>query len=267
VSTSDNTRPEPFPRRIVSLVPSLTELLASWGLGERLAGRTRYCEEPRELMSRVETVGGTKNPDVSRIVELRPDLVVVNREENRREDYEALIAAGLAVHVTHPRTVAEAADMFRALGAVVGASEAAEALAARSRAALAAAEASRPERPVPTFCPIWRNPWMTFSERTYIGDMLTVAGLANVFGGADSPDFFDVDLGEARRRAPTLVLLPDEPYVFEEKHVKELTDFGFRGRFELVSGKDLSWYGPRMPDAVTRLVAFAGKVAAASAVV
>lgn len=265
MSTSDNTRPEVFPRRIVSLVPSLTELLASWGLIDRLAGRTRYCEEPRELVSRVETVGGTKNPDISRILELRPDLVVVNREENRREDYEDLIAAGLAVHVTHPRTVAEAADMFVALGAAVGASEEAEALATRSRAALAAAEAARPARAVPTFCPIWRNPWMTFCDRTYIGDMLTVAGLANVFGGDDARDFFEVDLAEAKRRTPTLVLLPDEPYVFEEKHVKELEDFGFSGRFELVSGKDLSWYGPRMPEAVTRLVAFAGKVAASSA--
>jgi hypothetical protein len=106
---------------------------------------------------------------------------------------------------------------------------------------------------------------MTFSERTYIGDMLSVAGLANVFGGEHARDFFEVDVAEAKRRAPMLVLLPDEPYVFEEKHAKELAGFGFGGRFELVSGKDLSWYGPRMPDAIARLVAFAGKVAAASA--
>ena len=118
--TSEGTRHERRVR-IVSLVPSLTETLASWGLlGQRLAGRTRYCVEPAGAIDTVEVVGGTKNPDIMRIRELRPDLVVVNREENRREDYDALVAAGLNVHVTHPRTVGEAADMLEDLGRVVG---------------------------------------------------------------------------------------------------------------------------------------------------
>ena len=256
--------PAAVPRRIVSLVPSLTEALVAFGVGERLVGRTRYCVEPPEALASVEALGGTKNPDVSRIIELRPDLVVVNREENRREDYEALVAAGLEVHVTHPRTVAAAADMLSALGAAVGTRDPAEDLAARCRAALANAASRRPATPVPVFCPIWRNPWMTFNAGTYVGDMLAVAGLRNVFADGE-PDFFVVEPDEIRRRAPRLVLLPDEPYVFSAKHADELAALGIGERFELFCGKDLSWYGPRMPAAIERLAALAARVSEARA--
>ena len=219
-----------------------------------MAGRTRYCVEPAGAIDRVEVVGGTKNPDIMRIRELRPDVVVVNREENRREDYEALVAAGLRVHVTHPRTVAEAADMLEELGTVVGAPEHGAALARRCREARAAARASaHGAGRVTAFCPIWRNPWMTFRDTTYVGDMLATAGMHNVFGEEDGGDFFEVRLDEVRRRRPTLVLLPDEPYVFAEKHARELEGEGIDARFVLICGKDLSWYGPRTPVAIEQI--------------
>jgi ABC-type Fe3+-hydroxamate transport system substrate-binding protein len=248
--------------RIVSLVPSLTETLASWGLIDRLAGRTRYCVEPAGAIEGVEVVGGTKNPDITRIRELRPDVVVVNREENRREDYEALVAAGLSVHVTYPRTVEEAAAMLEALGLVVGAAEQGAALARRCRAARAAALAARDgTRLVRAFCPIWRNPWMTFRDATYVGDMLMTAGMHNVFGDETGRDFFEVELGEVRRRRPALVLLPDEPYVFAEKHAEELRGAGIDALFVLMCGKDLSWYGPRTPVAIEQIARVARRAA------
>lgn len=253
VSTSASTRRERT-LRIVSLVPSLTETLAAWGLIDSLAGRTRYCVEPTGTIDRVEVVGGTKNPDIPRIRELRPDLVVVNCEENRREDYDALTAAGLRVHVTHPRSVEEAAEMLEELGRVVGvplrgADLARRCLAARDAAIAAACGAPR----VPVFCPIWRNPWMTFCDATYIGDVLTVAGMRNVFGEARGTDFFEVELDEVRRRRPEVVLLPDEPYVFTGKHARELEQLGIGARRVLVDGKNLSWYGPRTPLAIEQI--------------
>lgn len=248
--------------RIVSLVPSLTETLASWGLLGQLAGRTRYCIEPAGAIDAVEVVGGTKNPDIIRIRELRPDLVVVNREENRREDYDALVAAGLNVHVTHPRTVGEAADMLEELGRVVDMPDRGTDLAGRCReareTALAAANGSTP---VSVFCPIWRNPWMTFRDATYVGDMLATAGMRNVFGDEPARDFFEVDLAEVRRRRPALVLLPDEPYVFTEKHARELEGEGVDALFVLICGKDLSWYGPRTPVAIEQIARVARRAA------
>lgn len=237
--------------RIVSLVPSLTEALVDFGLAASIVGRTRWCTEPAEVVAGIEAVGGTKNPDVARIVELRPDLVIVNKEENRLEDCTAMTDAGLRLHVTHPCTVAEAADMLEGLGAVCGAEAEGAALAARCRDAIASASAAR--RRVRTFCPIWRKPWMTFRRATYIGDMLERAGCDNVFGDREGRDFFEVSIDEVLAAAPELIVLPDEPYVFEEKHAGELRAAGLAARYLLVDGKDLAWYGPRIPAGLARL--------------
>jgi ABC-type Fe3+-hydroxamate transport system substrate-binding protein len=249
--------------RIVCLVPSLTETLVDFGLLDRLVGRTRYCTEPAAAVAAVETVGGTKNPDVGRIIELDPDLVVLNKEENRIEDYRALAAAGLELFVTHPRSVAEAASMLAGLGRAAGADDAGRRLAAACTSALAQARerASRQDRAA-TFCPIWRNPWMTFHRETYVGDVLRTVGFDNVFAGrGDGPDFFTVTLDEVAARSPELALLPDEPYVFGAEHAAELLAAGVCKRAELIDGKDLSWYGPRLPAALRRLSTLASATA------
>jgi ABC-type Fe3+-hydroxamate transport system substrate-binding protein len=239
--------------RIVSLVPSLTEALIDFGLADSIVGRTRWCTEPADVVAGIEAVGGTKNPDVARIAELRPDLVIVNKEENRLEDCTAMTDAGLRLHVTHPCTVAEAADMLGELGAACGTPGQGAALAARCREALASASA--PPRRVRTFCPIWRKPWMTFRRATYIGDMLARAGCDNVFGEREGRDFFEVPIDEVVAARPELVVLPDEPYVFEAKHADELRAAGVEARFLFVDGKDLAWYGPRIPQGLARLSA------------
>lgn len=242
--------------RIVSLVPSLTETLVAFGLADSIVGRTRWCTEPAGLVDRIEAVGGTKNPDVARIIALRPDLVIVNKEENRIEDCRVLQGAGIELHVTHPLTVAGAAAMLEELGRACGAPQQGEELAASIRKALAAAGARAAATPqVPTFCPIWRRPWMTFRRGTYIGDMLATAGCYNVFGDRDGPDFFEVQIEEILAAAPPLVMLPDEPYVFDARHAAELRAMGLEARFLFVDGKDLAWYGPRIPAAIERLSA------------
>jgi ABC-type Fe3+-hydroxamate transport system substrate-binding protein len=239
--------------RIVCLVPSLTETIAHFGRLDELVGRTRYCVEPAGSIEGIEAVGGTKNPDCRRIIELAPDLVVVNKEENRVEDFETLQEAGLCVHVTHPRTVGEALDMLTELGRAVGADEAADLLVAECRRALdEAARLARDAAQVTAFCPIWRNPWMTFSAETYVGDVLRSAGFANVFAD-EAGDFFEVTIEEVVNRSPHMVLLPDEPYVFGSEHCSELHDAGVAAPCVCLDGKDLSWYGPRIAGALVRL--------------
>ncbi len=237
------------------MVPSLTEALIVLGAGERLVGRTRYCTHPPAKVARIEAVGGTKNPDVARVIAIRPDLVVLNREENRREDWRALVEAGLEVFVTHPRTVGAAADMLEELGARAGVGEAAARLAAACRAALAEADRRRARlrRPLRVLCPIWRNPWMTFGPRTYIGDMLACAGMENVVPADTSSDFFTFDLDSTVLNGADAIVLPDEPYVFGAKHAAELRRRGATAPIFCVDGKDLSWYGPRIPQALERL--------------
>ena len=244
--------------RIVCLVPSLTETLGDFGLMGRLVGRTRYCTEPQNLIESVPEVGGTKNPDIKGILDLEPDLVVMNAEENRLEDYQALSAAGLNVYVTHPRTVAEAAQMLAELGRVSGAASAGRSLENACMAALAQVREDSARRPsMRVFCPIWRNPWMTFHRDTYVGSVLRTVGFDNVFSDRldTGSDFFTVELDEVVEKAPHMVLLPDEPYVFTAEHGRELAAEGVGARYEPIDGKDLSWYGPRLPGALRRLAA------------
>lgn len=244
--------------RIVSLVPSLTETLVAYGLIDSLVGRTRYCTRPAAAVGKVAVVGGTKDPDIHKIVALQPDLVVINREENRLEDFHALEAAGLKVHVTHPRTLGQAISMLAELGRVCGAPEPGAELARQCQSALAGLSSERLQ--ALAFCPLWRDPWMTFSGNTYVSDVLAVSGFANVFADAGPPtgpgkaDFFEVSLAEIVRRQPEVVILPDEPYRFSRKHLDELRGAGMdAARFFLIDGKDLSWYGPRIPGALGRL--------------
>ena len=148
------------PRRIVSLVPSLTEACFALGLGDRIVGITEWCVHPADGVARLPKLGGTKTPDLAAIRALCPDLVIANREENRRRDVERLQAAGIPVWVTYPRSVREGAELLDELAALGAAPETIAAVVEPVRAAVAAAEARRVADPTRVFCPIWRNPWM-----------------------------------------------------------------------------------------------------------
>lgn len=239
------------PRRIVSLVPSVSETVWGLGAGDRLVGVTRYCTEPAEAAA-IPRCGGTKNPDLDRIAALRPDLVLVSEEENRVEDFERLVAGGVPVFVSFPRNVDAVADWLRRLGSAIGREAAAETAASEVEQALRdlrARAARRAERPR-IFCPIWKRPWMSFNADTYTHSVLESCGAENVFAGADAR-YCEVTLDQARARRPDLVLLPDEPYPFAEKDLPDLAPLvaprGSAARARIVDGQALSWYGVRTP--------------------
>jgi ABC-type Fe3+-hydroxamate transport system substrate-binding protein len=217
---------------VVSLVPSVTETLLAWGV-EPVAV-TRFCEQPR-----LAAVGGTKDPDVAGIVALQPDVVVMDDEENRREDAEALLGSGLRVHVTHVRRVDDVPDTLVALAAAVGATA--------GDLSLAAPASDRGTRVV---VPIWRRPWMVISGDTYGSSLLARLGFANAFGDA-AARYPEVSLAEMAAAAPDAVLLPSEPYPFKPRHVDELREVA--PVVELVDGQDLFWWGVRTKPALARL--------------
>jgi ABC-type Fe3+-hydroxamate transport system substrate-binding protein len=205
-------------------------------------------------------VGGEKDPNLEKIRALVPDLVVANIEENRRDVVEQLRTWGIPVWVTFPRTVWDGIQLVRELGEVTGAAAEGTALAAALEQRYHAAErvtAGRP--PVRVFCPIWRGPYMTVNRDTYVHDMLRVAGGGNVF--ADRPARYpEVTLEEVAAAAPEVILLPDEPYRFRPAHLPDFQAFPeipavAAGRLRFVDGKLLSWYGPRIAEALERLPA------------
>lgn len=228
--------------RVVSLVPSVTETLLTWGIEP--VGVTRFCEQPA-----LPAVGGTKDPDIAAIAGLRPDLVVVNDEENRREDADALAAAGLDVHVVTVRRVEDVGPAFGALAAKLGVDGGVADPPPVSRP---------PAGSVRVFVPIWRRPWMTLNGDTYGSALLSWCGGVNVF--AADGDRYPVlgGLAEVAGLRPHLVVAPSEPYPFAERHRAELATIA---PVLFVDGRDLFWWGARTAGAVTRL---AGQVAAAA---
>jgi len=238
--------------RLVSLCPSLTELVFDLGRGDDLVGRTKFCVHPKGRVERVESVGGTKNPKVARIVELAPDLVLLNEEENRREDAEALAAAGVRCHVSFPRDVDDTARMVREIGAVLERRAEAERVAADiERRAARVRESARGAPAVRYAYLIWRNPWMVAGADTFVTAMLALPGGVNVF--AEHPERYPTVTPEDIAAAdPDAVLLSSEPFPFKEKHADELAAVtGLpRGRMDFVDGEYLTWHGSRTPDGI-----------------
>ena len=230
------------PARVVSLVPSLTEAVAATDAG-LLVGATDWCIHPAGLD--VARVGGTKWPDLDRVLALAPDLVIANAEENRAEDVAALRAAGIEVWVTAPATVEQALDSLGRLCAALD----------RPRPdwlAQARAVWADPPRVAPATAavPIWRRPWMVLGRDTFAGDVLTRLGVRNVFAddGNRYPQLAKDDPGTV---VADLVVFPDEPYAFTPDDGPEAWP---QCRPVFVSGRHLTWYGPSLVDAPALLV-------------
>ncbi|MBI5090425.1 MAG: cobalamin-binding protein [Actinobacteria bacterium] len=220
--------------RVVSLVPSITETLLEWGVD--VVACTRFCEQPS-----LRHVGGTKDPDVAGIIALAPDLVVVDREENRRDDADALVAAGLTLHVTQVVDVEQVPDTLALL---------ADAVAIVAPVATDGSE--EPPLDLTAFVPIWRRPTMSINAHTYGSSVLAGIGVTNVL--ADHPDRYPtVELDDVARRRPDLVLLPSEPYPFGERHRDEYAQAIPGSRVVLLDGRDLFWWGVRTPAAMRRI--------------
>ena len=252
-----SARPWGEPRRIVSLVPSLTEALFALGLGECVVGVTDWCVHPADAVASVPKLGGTKNPNLSAIVALRPELVIANQEENRRRDVERLREAGIAVWVTYPRTVREAAVLLREIASLGATAEALRKVVEPVEAALDAALAARDGPAQRVFCPIWRDPWMSVGPDTYAHDLLTLCGGENIFAGHKGRRYPRVRLSEVAAAAPEVVLLPDEPYAFGPVDAAEMARLDIpaahEGRIHLIDGTWVSWYGPRIRGALEGL--------------
>ena len=209
----------------------MTETLVAWRRPP--VACTRFCEQPD-----IAHVGGTKDPDIDAIVGLAPDLVIVDTEENRREDHDALVAAGIRVHALRIRSVDDVDAQMDEVASLVG------------------ARWERLELPPPrpavstAFVPIWKRPWMALGAPTYGTSVLAVVGIANVFAH-DGP-YPRTTLDEAAARSPDRVIAPDEPYPFGERHRLELEQVA---PAVFVDGKDLVWWGERTRTALGRLAA------------
>jgi ABC-type Fe3+-hydroxamate transport system substrate-binding protein len=264
------------PRRVVSLVPSVTESLFDLNLGDRLVAVTDYCVRPAAGTARLPKIGGTKNPDIERIVALHPDLVIANQEENRKEDVETLRAAGIPVWVTFPKTVREAFNLLWTIMHIFD--EGAMIERVRSLEWLLdwlERMAEVRETPCRVFAPIWLDPLMTFNADTYIHDLLRVCGGTNVFaerdrlyplkadlgaGDALPPDdprlagrdtrYPRVTLEEVVAAQPDVVLLPSEPFQFTEAHIPMFASLDIPAarynQIVLVDGSLLTWHGTRV---------------------
>ncbi len=261
-------RPDSGARRIVSLVPSLTEALFELGLGPRVVGVTDWCIHPAAAVADLPKVGGTKNPHVARVLELRPDLVIANREENRVRDVERLRAAGIPVWVTYPRTVADGVALVRELAELGAPPARAQPLVRALETALERARRAAPGRRTRVFCAIWKRPWMAVGADTYADDLLSLCGGVNVFSDRQERRYPIVSEAEIAAARPEVILLPDEPYAFGARDVAELTALATpaaaAGRIHCIDGTLISWYGPRIARAIAEVEALlAGALGAA----
>jgi ABC-type Fe3+-hydroxamate transport system substrate-binding protein len=236
------------PKRIVSLVPSITDLLHALDLGSRVVGITRFCERPAEWRKTKAIVGGTKNVKHDTVAELNPDLVLANLEENEKADVERL---GAPVYVTDVRTVPEACDMIRTVGRLTG--------TAASARTMAQTITDRFDRL--TITPrvraaylIWRDPYMSVGRDTFIHDVMTRGGLVNVFD--EQTRYPTITLDDLAAADPDVVLCSSEPFPFHQKEAftanlrEALPDIPIK----IVDGQLFSWYGPRLLETPSYLV-------------
>ncbi len=233
------------PRRIVSLVPSQTELLAFLGLDEAVVGLTRFCVRPEGWTEQKEIVGGTKQVNAEHVRALAPDLMLANREENTREDVETLEAMA-PVYVTDVPDLPAALRMIRAVGRLTARAARAEALAAEIARRFDALENTLEDVPIRAAYLIWRDPYMAVGRGTFIHDVMRRAGFANVFAGRTRyPEITTEDL---RAAAPHVLLCADEPFPFHQKprFTDELRAALPEAHVEVVDGQLFSWYGPRL---------------------
>ena len=268
------------PQTVVSLVPSVTESLFDLNLGQRLIGRTEYCVYPQGKVDAVPALGGTKNPDVERIIAMEPALVIANQEENRKVDVEALRAAGIRVWVTFPKTVSDAFNLLWNMMYLFEETSMVPRIRLIERAydyVSSIAEAHREENPTTVFVPIWYEPLMTINGDTYVHDLLRVVGGQNVFADRQQQDSAAADVQDADAPAdaerdvryprltlqdvedaqPDVILLPSEPFSFDESHLPIFQALDVpaakHGRIHLVDGSLLTWHGTRIAYALDAL--------------
>ena len=227
-------------QRIISLVPSLTELIIDLGLRDRLIGRTRFCIHPKDEIADVPIVGGTKRANLEKIRDLQPDYILTNKEENTKEDVEAL-QDEFHVVLTEIDTVEDALLAIYEIGQDLEVADRADQLIQNIQSLI---QQIPDQRELTAAYFIWREPWMVAGKGTYIHDVMSKWGIRNVFG--DQPRYPTVELSELKKAYPDLVLLSSEPYPSKEKHIEEIREAYPAANILLVDGEWFSWYGSRM---------------------
>lgn len=232
------------PLRIVSLMPSQTELLVDLGLEEHIVGVTKFCIHPAHLRKAKTVVGGTKNVSFEKIKALEPDIILCNKEENTKE-IVTVLEKTYPVHVSDIATIQEALDMIMDYGTLFQCKDKALELCTiikRKLMDFKAFIALRPKRRVAYF--IWRKPWMVVGNQTFIHHLLELNGFINVFEMQNR--YPEVDMDTLGKTAPELLLLSSEPFPFQEKHFKEARELAPNATPVLVDGEYFSWYGSRL---------------------
>ena len=222
------------PQRIISLVPSVTELLVQWGLTSKLVGRTRYCIAPKWIRATVPEVGGTKDPNFQRIADLKPDLVILEKDENSKSVADALTGLGIAWLALEIRSVADCRAAWLALGKQLGAMDQAKARVAELKKLLK----PKPEAGPRTLTLIWKDPWISAGPDTYVGDLVRCAGFTPI-GAGRYPRLSEEELDALD---PDVILLPTEPYRFSKRHAAELQKRFPYAKIHVVDGQAMTWY-------------------------
>ncbi len=229
------------PNRIISLVPSQTELLYDLGLNEEVIGITKFCVHPEQWFRNKERIGGTKSVNIEKVKSLKPDLIIANKEENVKEQIDQMKQFA-PVWISDIQTFEDALEMIKSIGDITTTKENAESLITRITTNFSELQAANYQLKIVYL--IWRNPYVTIGSDTFIHDMLNKCGLQNVFEHLKR--YPEISIEQLSSMNPQLILLSSEPYPFKEKHVEELQPHFSNAKIILVDGEMFSWYGSRM---------------------
>ena len=236
---------EGYPNRIISVVPSQTELLYDLGLNEKVVGITKFCIHPNAWFKNKTRVGGTKNINLDKILALKPDLIIANKEENTQAEIEAL-QKKYPVYTSNISNLSESLKMIQDIGLITNTKN--ESTRITDEIVLAFNQLSEQKiKPKKALYLIWKNPYMSINQNRFINDMMLRCGFDNViYKGVDYPELSESEIKELN---PEVILLSSEPFPFKEEHIKELQSICPTAKIQLVDGEYFSWYGSRLLDA------------------
>ncbi len=231
------------PTKIISLVPSITELLFDLGLDNQIVGITRFCIYPKEKVKNKTIVGSTKNVDLILINSIKPDLIIASKEENTKEEIEALMD-NFNVYISDVKTFSGALELIKDIGILTNKEKNSSLLIENIEHQFKQLEGIISSKRKVTYL-IWDNPIMTINSDTFINDMLNRAGCENVFENRKER-YLIISVKEIRNKKPEYILLSTEPYSFTNDHVVEFTRYFPFTKVILVDGKKFSWYGSHL---------------------
>jgi len=233
------------PKRIISLVPSQTELLVDLGLEEYIVGITKFCVHPINLKKNKTIIGGTKNIRTDKIKELNPDIILCNKEENTKEIVEACEKIA-PTHVSDISTLDDSKELIKQYGEILSCKAQAKNIIKKLDDEIVSFKEfikNSEEKKVAYF--IWKNPWMVAGNNTFINHLLKINNLKNIFSNKER--YPEIELQNiTKNENPDLILLSSEPFPFKKEHINEIATYASQSKIILVDGEMFSWYGSRL---------------------